>query len=312
MSDPVLFPPGLPVLTEMRLHASGRAWLAELPALVEKLRTRWSLDFGAPYMGGSCSWVAPARLPDGTRAVFKVTWPHREAAGEAEGLRIWDGRGAVRLLDHAPEHQALLLERCEPGTELGAARGLGTERRLRLGAGVLRDLWSAPVPADTGLERVADVCAEWADLVEERMARLRPGYDPGLVAHGARLLRDLPGTAAREVVVHGDFNPGNVLAAARGPWLAIDAKPMTGDPGYDPFPLLEQIDDPFATADPHRTVADRLALLADELDEDADRLAAWAVARRVEAALWSAEHGRADGGAGVMAEARILADAAGG
>ncbi|GAA1500401.1 aminoglycoside phosphotransferase family protein [Streptomyces synnematoformans] len=311
MSDPVLFPPGLPVLTEMRVHASGRAWLAELPALVEKLRARWSLRLGAPFAGGSCSWVAPARLPDGTRAVFKVTWPHREAAGEAEGLRNWAGRGAVRLLDHDPGHHALLLERCEPGTELGAAGGLGAEHRLRLGAEVLRELWRAPVPRDCSLERVADVCAEWADLVEERMARLRPGYDPGLVAHGARLLRELPGSAAREAVVHGDFNPGNVLAAGRRPWLAIDAKPMTGDPGYDPFPLLEQIDDPFAAADPHRTVAHRLALLAGELGEDTDRLAAWAVARLVEEALWRAEHGRAPYGAQLLGKARLLGDAAG-
>lgn len=311
MSDAALFPPDLPVLTEMRVHASGRAWLAELPALVEKLRARWSLRLGAPFKGGSCSWVAPARLPDGTHAVFKVTWPHREAAGEAEGLRLWDGQGAVRLIDHDPAHHALLLERCEPGTELGAAGEAGAEHRLRLGAEVLRELWSAPVPRDSSLERVADVCAEWADLVEERMERLRPGYDAGLVAHGARLLRELPGGAGREVVVHGDFNPGNVLAAGRRPWLAIDAKPMTGDPGYDPFPLLEQIDDPFATADPPRTVAARLALLAGELGEDAGRLAAWAVARRVEAALWSAEHGDVEGGAGVLGEARLLAEVGG-
>ncbi|WP_240662536.1 aminoglycoside phosphotransferase family protein [Streptomyces sp. WAC 06738] len=308
---PALFPPGLPVLSEMRVHASGRAWLAELPDLVEKLRARWSLRLGAPFTGGSCSWVAPARLPDGTDAVFKVTWPHREAAGEAEGLRIWDGRGAVRLLAHDPGHYALLLERCKPGTELGTAGELGAEHRLRLGAEVLRELWSAPVPQDCGLERVADVCAEWADLLQERMERLRPGYDAGLVAHGARLLRELPGGARREVVVHGDFNPGNILAAGRRPWLAIDAKPMTGDPGYDPFPLLEQIDDPFATADPARTVAARLALLAGELGEDTGRLAAWAVARRVEAALWSAEHGDVPGGAGVLGEARLLAEVAG-
>ncbi|MFW6692430.1 aminoglycoside phosphotransferase family protein [Streptomyces sp. MAR4 CNX-425] len=295
----------------MRVHASGRAWLAELPALLEKVRTRWSLRFGAPYRGGSCSWVAPALLPDGTHAVCKVTWPHREAAGEAEGLRIWDGHGAVRVLDHDPGRHALLLERCEPGTELGAADGLGAAHRLRLGAAVLRDLWSVPVPPDCGLERVADVCAEWADQVEERMARLRPGYDPGLVAHGARLLRELPATAARHVVVHGDFNPGNVLAAARRPWLAIDAKPMTGDPGYDPFRLLEQIDDPFAAADPRRTLAARLGLLAGELGEDADRLAAWAVARLAEEALWRAEHGRSAYGTKLLAKARLLGDAAG-
>lgn len=306
-----LFPPGLPAYATLSAHASGRAWLAELPALVARFRTAWSLRLGPPFRGGRCSWVAPALLPDGTRAVFKATWPHREAAGEAEGLRVWDGSGAVRVLAHDPERYALLLERCEPGGDLAAAEHLAAERRLELGAEVLSELWSAPVPQDTGLERVGDVTAEWAGEAERRMARLRPGYDPGLVAHGVRLLRELPGTAAREAVVHGDFNPGNVLAAGRRPWLAIDAKPMVGDPGYDPFPLLEQIGDPFACDRPHRVVASRFALLADALGEDARRLQAWAVARRVESALWAADLGDRDGGAAAMAGARVVADLAG-
>ena len=177
-----------------------------------------------------------------------------------------------------------------------------------MGAGVLRELWQVPVPEQTGLERLGDVTAEWADLVQERMQRLEPGFDPGLVAHGIHLLRELPATASRAVVVHGDFNPGNVVAAARRPWLAIDAKPMIGDPGYDPWPLLEQIDDPFAHADPHAVLTGRFALVAGALDEDAERLQAWGIARRVETALDVAASGNTPGAHGVMKEARIVAD----
>ena len=42
----------------------------------------------------------------------------RETA-EIAALRLFDGRGAVRLLDADPERGALLLERVEPGTMLG-------------------------------------------------------------------------------------------------------------------------------------------------------------------------------------------------
>jgi streptomycin 6-kinase len=143
------------------------------------------------------------------------------------------------------------------------------------------------------------------------MDRLRPGFDPGLVAHGTRLLQQLPLTAGREVVLHGDFNPGNVLAAQRQPWLAIDAKPMTGDPGYDPWPLLEQIDDPFAYPDARRVLAGRFTLLADALDQDTQRLQAWAVARNVETALSALDEGDPDGASQIMDQVRVLADLAG-
>ncbi|GAA1218748.1 streptomycin 6-kinase [Kitasatospora nipponensis] len=306
-----LFPPTLPVWAAAERSAAGRAWLAGLPELVEELRQRWSLRLGPPFPGGSCSWVAPARGPQGRPVVLKVRRPHPEAAGEAEALRCWAGRGAVRLHRCDRERYALLIERCEPGDALGSADRLRTEERLLVGAGILRELWIAPPPEPAGLERLGAVTGEWADLAQERAARLRPAFDPGLVAHGVRLLRELPASATREVVLHGDFHPGNVLAARRRDWLAIDAKPMVGDPGYDPWPLLEQLDDPFAHADPVRVLTERFALLADALDEDVRRLQAWAVARRVESALWMLEHGDSAGALETLGRVRVLAGLAG-
>ncbi|MFF8785906.1 aminoglycoside phosphotransferase family protein [Streptomyces sp. NPDC015125] len=305
-----LFPAGLPVVRQMGRTASGRAWLDRLPGIVRGIEERWELRLGAPFHGGSCSWVAPAEQPGGGSAVLKVTWPHREADGEAPALRAWDGSGAVRLLRRSREEGALLIERCRPGIPLGES-ALPSAERLDLAAGLLRELWAAPPPPDGELERVDLVCAEWADILQERMLRLRPGYDPGLVALGADLLRTLPATAAREVVVHGDFNPGNVLAAERRPWLAIDPKPMVGDPAYDPWPLLTQLDVPFALPDPRRALRMRYAQVADVLGEDPGRLLAWSVARAVESALWSADHDDVPGGAEELAEAQLLAGLAG-
>lgn len=324
-----LVPTSLPVVATVREYDGGPAWLAKLPQVIEELRERWSLRLGAPFHGGSCSWVAPAWPPDGEHAVLKITWPHREAMGEAEGLRLWDGRGVVRLLREDRGRLAVLVERCEPGGALGEADHLDPRERLEIGARLLDELWSAPVPEmepepglesgvvpesgagagaeRTELERVADVTAEWADLVEERMDRLKPDFDPGLVALGARLLRELPATAPRTVLVHGDFNPGNVLSARRRPWLAIDAKPMIGDPGYDPWPLLAQIDEPFAYSDPLGVLAERFALVGDVVGEDVRRLAAWALAREVESALWAADLPQSPIAYGSMGKAGVFA-----
>ena len=68
---------------------------------------------------GAAGYAVPCRLPDGTRAVLKLIYPHREAEHEAEALALWDGDGAVRLLAHDDERWAMLLERCEPGTHAG-------------------------------------------------------------------------------------------------------------------------------------------------------------------------------------------------
>ncbi|CAL9603306.1 aminoglycoside phosphotransferase family protein [Streptomyces albus] len=287
-----LFPADLPVFTEMSRTAEGRAWLAGLPALVETMRDRWQLRLGAPFHGGSCSWVAPARRPDGGEAVLKLTWPHPEARTEGAALDLWDGDGAVRVLDRDPERFALLLERVTPGTEMGDAVHLSADARLSAAAEVLRRLWSADADEARarGVGRLADTTAEWAELAERQAARRWPAeLDTGLYRLAAQLFRELPRTAGRQVLLHGDFNPGNLLAARRAPWLAIDAKPMTGDPAFEAWPLLEQVDDPFEHSDAQRVLSHRTALLADALGEDVGRVRAWAVARHVEYALWTVD-----------------------
>lgn len=291
-------------LAGFRDQPGGAEWLDSLPGLVDRYVDEWELRLGEAYGGGSGAYVVAADTSDGQRAVLKLGWPHREAKGEAEALRWWAGNGAVLLLRHDPAHYALLLERCDPGVPLTEAK-LSAEERLTIGAELLAGLWDTGVPTTSEIERLADVTAEWADLAEERMRQLAPPYDPGLVAYGSELLRTLPATASREVVVHGDFNPGNVLLSNRQPWLAIDAKPMIGDPGYDPCPLLMQVDEPFAYDEPLPILRTRIELLADILDEAPERLVAWSLARMVESALWYADRGEIANGS---AEMKVAAD----
>jgi streptomycin 6-kinase len=72
-------------------------WLATLPRVAEEIAAGWELELGDPYLpGGQTAWVAPARNRAGEGLVLKVGWRHREAEHEADGLRHWDGHGAVR------------------------------------------------------------------------------------------------------------------------------------------------------------------------------------------------------------------------
>jgi streptomycin 6-kinase len=275
----------------------GCSWLASLPAVVAALEDEWEVRTGPPYTRGTTAWTAPA----GRTAVLKVSWPHREARYEADGLALWAGAGAVKLVRSDPSRWAMLLERCEPGIALDES-GLTVTAAMEVAAGVIRRLWSAPVPSGAPFERLGDVAREWAELVRERMARHRPAFDPGLVALGASLLETLP-DRGQTVVLHGDFNPGNILSAARAPFLAIDAKPMVGDAAYDPWPLVDQIDDRTAPAD----LRDRARFFAELVDVPPDRMLAWGLARCVEGALWDVDEGRLAKAEAAMDSARILA-----
>jgi streptomycin 6-kinase len=138
------------------------AWLAALPNLVDEFARRWSLEVGPPYQpGGRCAWVAPARDHAGRDLVLKLAWRHDEALHEAEGLRAWDGDGAVRLQEHAV-HDAtavLLLERCHPGTTLGEL--LPEDQQDRVATGLLTRLWRAPADAAPfrPLQVMCDACS---------------------------------------------------------------------------------------------------------------------------------------------------------
>jgi streptomycin 6-kinase len=258
----------------------GRAdWLATLPGAVARLAEGWALTVGAPFQpGGQTAWVAPVRDRAGAELVLKLAWRHPEAVHEAAGLRVWAGRGAVRLHASAEfgDTNALLLERCAPGSALAAEPELQQDLVI---AGLLQRLWRAPVTADDGFRPLQAMCDQWADGFEAKLAANATELDPGLARDGMALFRGLPASAERRVLLCTDLHAENVLAAQREPWLAIDPKPYLGDPTYDPLQHMLNCPDRLH-ADP-RGLAERLA---DLLGLDRDRLLLWLFARCVQEA----------------------------
>lgn len=207
-------------------------WLAELPALVAQIAADWQIEVGGPFLpGGATAWVAPARDHAGKYFVLKVCWPHPEAVHEADGLRTWAGAGAIHLYqaNELAEATVLLLERCRPGTQLRASPP--DEHDLVI-AGLLRRLWMEPPPGHC-FRPLSDMCDYWASRYEERSSAERSCLEAPLAREGIRLLRELPRSDDDALLLHADLHAGNVLAAEREPWLAIDPKLYVGDPAYD-------------------------------------------------------------------------------
>jgi streptomycin 6-kinase len=242
-------------------------------AVLPDVTRMWGLTVGPPFEhDGETAWVAPARDADGRDLVLKLGDRHFEVAHEADGLRLWQGDGAARL--HAAhdfdEVTALLLERCRPGTPLGQV--LPEPAQDEVVAGLLRRLWR---PAGAPFRPLRDMCDQWAAEFEQKQAAQPDALDPGLAREGMRLFRELPRTAAVEVLLCTDLHGGNILAAEREPWLMIDPKPYLGDPCYDVLQHMLNCDR--LVSDP----APFAARLADLLDLDRERVALWQFARCV-------------------------------
>jgi streptomycin 6-kinase len=252
-------------------------WLAELPVLVARITASWQIEVDDPFLpGGATAWVAPARDAAGNGIVLKVGWPHPEAVHEADGLRTWDGAGAIRLYraTELAEATVLLLERCRPGSLL---RALPADEHDLVIAGLLRQLWMAPLPGHR-FRPLSDMCDYWANRYEQRSPSERACLEASLATEGIRLLRDLSRSGGDAVLLHTDLHAGNVLAAERKPWLAIDPKPYAGDPTYDVTQhIFNQV---FIEGADAAVLATRMARL---LDLDPSRIMLWLFARAVEA-----------------------------
>jgi streptomycin 6-kinase len=251
-----------------------RAWLARLPDSVDQFADRWSLRVGAPFEpGGECAWVAPVRDSNGQPLVLKVSFRHVESEHEAAGLREWAGEATVLLHDATAEGDtiALLLEACDPGTELG--RQEPEEKQDEIVVGLLRRLWQEPSDGHP-FRPLHEMCDQWAD---EYATKPDQPLDAGLARDGLVAFRDLPRTADRAVLLATDLHAGNILAARREPWLVIDPKPYVGDPCYDVLQHMLNC--------PERLSADPVGFahrLADLAELDRNRVVQWLFARCVQ------------------------------
>jgi streptomycin 6-kinase len=280
--------------------ARGEAWLAQLPAQIAALERRWALTLGPPFPNLAYHYVAPARRDDGSLAVVKLGVPDPGLTDQIEALRLFDGRGMVRLLQADSEQGALLLERLLPGTPL--ARLADDDAATAIAAEVMLQLWR-PLPYEHRFDTAADRGAE--------LSALRWRYDggtgplpAGLVAQAEGLFSDLLASAAPSALLHGDLHHDNILAAQRSPWLAMDPQGLAGEPAFEVGALMRN-----PTPQPAAVLARRADILADALGFERWRILALSLAQSVLSAWWSIEdHGRGWEGAIYVAEevARLL------
>ncbi len=247
-----------------------KKWLANIPAAVAELVERWQLELEPPFeREPGPSWVAPVTRRDGARAVLKLGMPHMEAEHEIDALRFLDGDPTARLLEADVELNAMLLERCEPGTIL---RACPEEEQDEIIAQLLPRIWRLP-PPEYPFRPLSTMIEYW---IEEALEDEEQWTDRALIQEAIALFRELVGSAEEGVLLATDLHAANVLRAQRAPWLVIDLKPFVGDRAYDATQHLRNCSQRLG-ADPDGTIG-RFANL---LELEPLRVRLWTFARAV-------------------------------
>lgn len=274
---------------------AGRAWLDSLPARLYQALDRWDLRIDqsapGPWSGFGAMVVAVRRGRD--PLVLKLAYPHPEAASEPIALRLWDGAGAVRLIEH-DGGGALLLERLDASRRL---QDVPFPEAIALWGEMVRML---SIPEDdrpdwAALDRLDARAEQWSDELPERWARLGQPFPRWLLetALDVCATRGAVGRrGGRDVLVHTDLHGMNVLATLEGSgspgFRAIDPQAAVGEAEFAVAPMLWNRLSELRAADAPEALRERCRDLAVAAGLDPGAAREWAVLREDENALWYA------------------------
>ena len=197
--------------------SAGRAWLASLHGLICGRLERWGLEVdlepGQLPWNGHGGVVVPVTR-EGVPAALKVAYPHDEARVERFALRLWDGHGAVRLLESDAGTCSMLLERLDAGRSL---QEVPLETAVEVWGGLTRQLSLAPDhrPEWKEFDHVAARAEQWSDDLPADWEQLGRPFPRWLLEAALEVCQTRGAVGRRagtDVLVNTDFHYLNILA----------------------------------------------------------------------------------------------------
>ena len=262
---------------------AGRAWLIALPDLIEEASRRWHLTSVQPVSNLSYNFVAFAKRSN-EDVVLKIGVPNRELTSEMSALRLFEGRGAVRLLEADEERGMFLLERLQPGDMLTALND--DDQAMHIAADVMLNLWR-PAPTEDAFIQLSD----WFKGFEKLRLRFEGGTGPleeTLVERAEHSIMNFFSEDYNPMLIHGDLHHYNILSSEHC-WMAIDPKGVIGPAAYEVGPLLMNPLGFLNRSDAVEITKRRIDILSERLGFERKRIREWGIAHAVLSAWWSLE-----------------------
>lgn len=270
------------------LGEAGIRWLEALPTIAARCADNWQLTNLKLHdnLSFNCIFFAN-RVQDGSLVVLKITPPHSDFIREIQALKIYNGEGAVKLLDYKEydlEACVFLMEAVVPGTTLKSYFPEQDEKAVTVAANIMKKLHTAILPKDTVEFHRPE---EWFQHLNAQPFDL----PKNLVDRAIVLSSQLLSTQGKRVLLHGDLHHDNILSRGNQ-WVAIDPKGVMGEPAYEVGafirnPMPELLYRPRASD----IILQRLKLFSTHLGIERQRLTEWSFVQAVLAACFACEDG---------------------
>lgn len=268
------------IKTLTNVHDDAQGWLSDFPTYLNKLETEWNVRSTGLVEDLSFNVVMFATGKNGTDYILKLSPPGEDLSREAAALQAYDGDGINQLVKADLEGGALLLERLHPGVSFW--RTTDDELATRTCAALLLKLWR-PVQ-DEQFRSLKSWCRALPAYLDYPKGE---GFLPHkLVDKASGLLTDLLQTDER-VLLHADLHHGNILSAARAPFLAIDPKGIVGAKGFDIPAFLGNPHGVTERPDFRGVLERRMSIFSEMLGFSTEAIAAWGLAHSMLNACWA-------------------------
>jgi streptomycin 6-kinase len=231
-------------------------------------------------------------------AILKILTDASDEASAARWLRHFAGRGAVRVLRE--DRGAVLLQRAVPGTSLAEWVADGRdERATHIIADTMLRLHHGRKPP-AGWPTLLD----WAEAFTRQRARhVHRRLSQRLLDRGEGIFRDLAASQGKQYLLHGDLHHANILSDRSDGWLVIDPKGVVGESAYETAAAIRNPAEFYPFQLDAAFMSRRVAIFAERLGVERERILGWFIGQTVLSACWSIEDG--DGEETVARAARL-------